>query len=101
MKTLIVSLSLCIAPAFAESWTGTLVDAKCALKHADASDASRKCVQSCVKAGSAVVFAVDGKIFKLANPDAVKEHLGNKVTVEGSLDKPTETITIKSAKIAS
>lgn len=99
----LITLALCLfaASAFAETWNGTIVDAKCGLKHADASEASQKCVQSCIKGGAAAVFAVDGKIFKLANPDAVAEHLGHKVTMEGTLDKETETITVKSVKMIS
>ncbi|MBY0374348.1 MAG: hypothetical protein K2Q23_10165 [Bryobacteraceae bacterium] len=100
MKTLLSTLCLFSVSAFAESWTGTVVDAKCGLKHADASEASRKCVEGCIKGGSAVVFAVDGKIFKLANPDAVKAHYGHKIVLDGTLDKDTETITVKSAKMA-
>ena len=100
MRRLIAALSLFTVSAIAESWTGVIVDAKCGLKHADASEASRKCVEGCIKGGSAAVFAVDGKIFKLANPEVVKEHYGHKVVVEGTLDKGTETITVKSAKMA-
>lgn len=94
-------LTVFAASGFAAEWTGTIVDAKCGAKHADASEASQKCVQGCIKGGSAAVFAVDGKLFKFSNPDAIKDHYGHKVTINGKLNKKTETIMVKSVKMAS
>ena len=73
--------------AFAGEWKGTISDSKCGAKHADASEKSQACVKGCVKGGSAAVFVTeDGKVLKIHNADAVKEHLGHKVTVTGTLD---------------
>ena len=94
-------VSLLAVGAFAAEWSGTIVDEKCGAKHSDASDASQKCVNSCIKGGSAPVFASDGKILKFSNPDAVKEHYGHKVTVNGKLNKKTNMIMVKSVKMAS
>ena len=94
-------VSLFAVGAFAATWSGTIVDEKCGAKHADASEASMKCVNSCVKGGSAAVLATGDKILKFSNPDAVKEHYGHKVTINGKLDKKTNMIMVKSVKMAS
>jgi hypothetical protein len=92
-------VSLLAVGAFAAEWSGTIVDEKCGAKHADASEASQKCVNGCIKGGSAPVFATGDKVMKLANPDAVKDHYGHKVTITGDLDAATNTITVKSVKM--
>jgi hypothetical protein len=40
----------------------------------------------------------DGQIVKIANQDAVKEHLGHKVTVNGKVSG--DTVTVDSVKMA-
>jgi len=99
MKKLVIAFSLFATGMFAGEWTGTISDAKCGMAHADASEKSMKCVQSCVKGGQAAVFVTDGKVIKIANGDSVKDHLGHKVTVTGKLDG--ETLTIEKVKMAS
>ena len=95
-------VSLFAVGAFAATWSGTIVDEKCGAKHADASEASMKCVNSCVKGGSAAVFATGDKVVKFSNAAAVKpEFYGHKVTVTGKLDKKTNMIMVKSVKMAS
>jgi hypothetical protein len=94
-------VSLLAVGAFAAEWTGTIVDEKCGAKHADASEASMKCVNGCIKGGSAPVFVSGDQVLKFANPDAIKAHYGHKVTIDGSLDAATKTITVKSVKAAS
>jgi tetratricopeptide (TPR) repeat protein len=52
--------------AFAAEWTGTISDAMCGAKHADASKDSMECVQKCVKGGQAAVFVTsDNKVLKI------------------------------------
>ncbi len=99
MKKLVFAFSLFAASMFAGEWTGTISDAKCAKAHADASEKSMKCVQGCVKGGQAAVFVTGDKVIKIANQDAVKEHLGHKVTVNGKLDG--DTLTVETVKMAS
>jgi hypothetical protein len=86
--------------AMAETWSGTISDAKCGKAHADASEKSTKCVEACVKGGQAAVFVVGDKVLKFA--DASKEkvmpHLGHKVEIDGSLSG--DTITVKSIKMS-
>lgn len=80
----------------AASWTGVISDAGCAAKHAD--PLNEACVKKCVEKGQAAVFVTaDGKVLKIANQDAVKEHLGHKVTIDGEVKG--DTVTVKSVKM--
>lgn len=94
-------VSLFAVGAFAAEITGTIVDEKCGAKHIDASEASMKCVNGCIKGGSAPVLATADGLMKISNPDAIKEHYGHKVTINGKVDKGTKTITVDSVKMAS
>ncbi len=95
-------VSMLAVGAFAAEWSGTIVDEKCGAKHADASEASMKCVNGCIKGGSAAVFATGDQVLKFSNADAVKpEFYGKKVTVNGKLNKKTNLIMVKSVKMAS
>lgn len=93
------SLALFSVSALADEWKGTISDAKCGAAHADASEKSMKCVESCVKGGVAPVFVVDGKVLKIdaKSVDKAKAHLGHKVTVTGKL--AGDTVTIDSVKM--
>jgi len=81
--------------AFAESFSGTISDSMCAAKHVAATDADKKCVQGCVKRGAAPVLVVGDKVYKISDDskEKVMSHLGDKVTVEGTLSGDTITIT--------
>lgn len=71
--------------AFAAEMSGVISDAKCGKAHAE--KLNEKCVQGCVKGGQAAVFVTaDGKVLKIHNQDAVKDHLGHKVTITGKVD---------------
>ncbi len=100
MKKLACLLSLCAASMFAADgkWTGMLADAKCGKNHADGSEKSAKCAQACVKNGQDAVLVSGEEVIKIANQDAVKEHVGHKVTIEGNLEN--NTLTVKNVKAA-
>ena len=84
--------------AFAGEWKGTISDAGCAAKHADASEKSQACVKKCCEGGAAAVFVTeDGKVLKIDNQDAVKAHWGHKVTVTGSVTG--ESVHVDSVKM--
>lgn len=93
MKKLAITLAFASMAVYAESWTGTISDSKCAAKHADASEKSMACAKKCVEGGASPVFVSDGKVLKIANPDAVKEHIGHKVEITGDLTGDTVTVT--------
>ena len=73
------------AGAFAETWKGTISDSMCAAKHEKATAADIACAQKCVKGGSPAVFVADGKVYKIDNQDSVKDHIGHKVTITGTM----------------
>jgi hypothetical protein len=95
VKTLFLVLAfaaLFSMTAFAGEWTGVISDAKCAASHADASEKSAACAQSCVKRGAAPVFVTsDNKVLKIdsESKEKVMPHVGHKVTVTGSVEGDT------------
>lgn len=97
MKKLVFGMLAAAGLMMAESWQGTISDAKCGKAHADASEKSMKCVQGCVKGGTAPVFVVGDKVLKIKNADKVMEHLGHKVTLTGKLEG--DTVTVDSVKM--
>jgi hypothetical protein len=93
-------LALFAASAFAASWTGTISDAGCGAKHADASEASQKCAQRCFSKSGEAVLVVGDKVVKIAaaSKDKIKDHVGHKVTVNGKLEN--DVITVDSVEMA-
>jgi hypothetical protein len=102
----IALLTVFAMASFAKSWTGVIVDEGCGMKHADGKGAG--CVKGCVtKKGQAPVLTVDGKVIKIANPDALKAKgewnesvLGVPVKVNGKLSKDG-VLTIKKVTVVS
>jgi hypothetical protein len=69
------------------SWTGWITDAKCAPR------VNAECAKKCADAGEKMVFVNSDKtVMQVANPEVLKGHEGHHVTVKGSLDKGTITI---------
>ena len=101
MKKTLLLTSLFAAAAVAETLTGTVSDAKCAAKHVGASAKDKSCVETCVKGGAAAVIVSGDKVYKLADDsqEKVKNHLGEKVTVNGKVEG--DTITIDTVETAS
>ena len=90
MKKLVFGMSALALALTAGEWKGTISDSKCGAAHADASEKSVACVQACVKSGKATpVLVSDGKIYKFADNDKAKAHLGHKVVVNGELTGDT------------
>jgi type 1 fimbria pilin len=91
------------AEAVKGEWTGYITDTHCAMKGANR-DHTAGCVEKCMKGGSKaqILNEADGKLYDLAAFDAkVKPLVGKKVTLKGTLDKDTHTITVYSAAVAS
>ena len=98
----IVSAGSAWAAAAQGEWTGYLTDTHCAQKGAN-KDHTAGCVEKCMKGGSKaqILNEADGKLYDLAVFDAkVKPLVGKKVTLKGSLDKDTNTITVETAAVA-
>jgi len=81
------------AQAKNQRWTGYVSDAKCGAK-VDAA-----CAKKCIEAGEKVVFVNDGDkaVIAVANPEALKEHAGQHVLVEGKLEN--NMLTVSKVKI--
>jgi hypothetical protein len=54
------------------------------------------CAKKCIEGGSPAVLVVNGKVYPISNPDTLKDHAGEKVTVDATVDNGT--MTIKSVK---
>ena len=103
MKKLVLSLTLAASvfslSAFADEMTGFISDSMCAAKHVGATAKDSACAKKCVTGGSDPVFLSDGKVIKIAAdsiPQA-KEHAGESVKIDGTLNGDTVTISSISA----
>lgn len=97
MKKLAVAATLALtfsaASCFAETLTGWVSDAMCAKNPSKVSSASHAdCAKKCIEGGSPAVLVVNGKVYPVSNPDALKSHAGEKVTVEGTVKDGTLTV---------
>ena len=97
MKRLFV-LSLFAMAAYAETWTGTLVDVMC--KGKDLAGHTTKCAISCSKSGYGIVLS-DGKFVKfdeagnaktLSTLKATDKEKDLKVKVNGKMDGDTVAV---------
>ena len=92
-----LALTFTAAPLLAESFTGWVSDAMCAKGPAKVASADHAaCAKKCIEGGSPAVLVVNGKVYPISNPDMLKGHAGDKVTVDASVDNGT--LTIKSVK---
>jgi hypothetical protein len=87
------------ATAAATAWTGYITDTHCG-KNGATKDHTAACVQKCMKGGSkAQLFnEADSKLYDLDSFDKVKDLVGKKVTIKGTIDTATNTITVQSAE---
>jgi hypothetical protein len=92
----VMALSLFSLSAFAETFNAYISDSKCGAKHA--ADMNAKCVNGCIKGGATPVAVVGDKVYKIENADAVKEHYGHKVIIDGKADG--DTLKVDSVKMA-
>lgn len=100
---LAAGILLSATPALAATWTGTISDSMCGVKHQAGEHDGKKmtdrdCTEACIKGGAKYVFVTGDKVFKIANQDfaGLKAHAGQKVTLTG--DMKDDTITV--AKVA-
>jgi hypothetical protein len=78
---------------------GWISDSMCGAKHAGSGAA---CVKKCVEGGMAPVFVDEGKkaVWSIDNPDAVKGHLGDHVTITATADAAKKSVHIDSIATA-
>ena len=91
MAALMMTAGLCMA----EEWVGYVSDKKCAKP----AESHAECARNCVKDGQPIVFVndLDKKVYDIHNPDAVKDHVGHKVTLTGKADG--DSIHVNSVKM--
>jgi len=105
MKTTIAILFAAAGLTFAagkQTFTGVITDDMCAdAKHADMNmGPDPKCVVECVKQKGAYVL-YDGKAaYKLSDQKTPEKFAAKKVTVTGTLDEASKTITVTSIAAA-
>jgi hypothetical protein len=91
MKRLLVLVAVMVMTAgigAAADLVGYLADEKCAAAGKANAAGHAGCAQGCVKGGQPIAFVQesDGKVYKVHNQDAVKEHVGHKVTITGKVE---------------
>jgi hypothetical protein len=95
-------MALGVAGLSAQSATtmnGFISDEHCGASHSSPSADATRCVKGCMKGGSAAVLVSDGKVYKLKGEDtAIKGLAGENVTVKGTVDGDTITVTSVTAQ---
>jgi len=83
------------------SWTGFVTDSHCG-KRGAVKEHTADCVEKCMKGGAKaqILNDADGKVYDIEGFDKVKDLMGAKVTVKGTLDPKTGAITVASAEKA-
>ena len=89
LLTAAIFLSISASSAFAETWHGTVTDSMCSVKHVNGTKDDVECAQKCMKMGDKAVLVVGDKVYKIENQDAVKDHIGHKVNVMGTMNGDT------------
>jgi Protein of unknown function (DUF5818) len=85
MKKLIAVFALSTGFCLAADFTGYIVDQNCASKKEMLGNEA--CAKSCISRGAKAVLATeDGKIYKIADQDKVKDEAGKKVTITGKME---------------
>jgi hypothetical protein len=96
MKKFIVSATLVMSftalSAFGASMTGMVADAMCAAKGKGGDASHADCAAKCIKGGSPAVLVVGDKVYKVSNPDTLKDFAGKKVTVDATVDGDSITV---------
>jgi hypothetical protein len=92
----ILSLAALAAQAAASTQiNGWISDSRCAAKHAGS---GAECVKKCIEGGEKPVFVDEAKkqVWKIDNPDAVKDFYGDHVTVTATADEAQMSVHIDS-----
>jgi hypothetical protein len=88
-------ITIFLALALAETFTGVVTDSMCGAKHTMMKDQpDDKCVKMCVK-GSSDYALYDGQnVFKLSDQSKPAKFAAQRVRVTGTLDPKTKTIKV-------
>jgi hypothetical protein len=98
MKRILALAVLCSASAFAADQStkpidGWISDSQCGATHAGSGGA---CVKKCIGGGAKPVFVDDAKkqVWAIDNPDAVADHYGHHVAVQGTVNADEKSVHI-------
>ena len=106
MKRMVASLvvifsfaTIAAHAADATKLSGWISDSMCAAKHAGSGAA---CVKKCIQGGMEPVFVDEANkaVWKIDNPDAVKNFYGDKVSVSATTDADKKSVHIDSIEAA-
>ncbi|HEX4286809.1 MAG TPA: hypothetical protein VHZ28_17075 [Terracidiphilus sp.] len=99
LLVLLASSGAIAANAADSAVTGWISDDMCGAKHAGSGAA---CVKKCIEGGMKPVFVDEGKksVWAIENPDAVKGHYGEKVTIHATTDADKKSVHIDSVEAA-
>lgn len=93
-----VALSAADSSTAKAKWIkGWVSDSKCGVKGAAAGHEA--CGKKCLAAGEHVVFVSehDKKVYKVDNEDALKDQIGHRLAVKGTVDQASDTIHVDKA----
>jgi hypothetical protein len=90
-------ITIILALALSETFTGVVTDTMCGAKHTMMKDQpDDKCVKMCVKGSSAYALFDGQNVFKLGDQSKPAKFAAQKVKVTGTLDPKTKAIKIAS-----
>ena len=91
--------SVAAGAADAKTIHGWISDSMCGAKHAGSGS---ECVKKCIEGGMSPVFVDEDKkqVWSIDNPDAVKGHYGDRVTVKATTDSDKKSVHIDSITAA-
>jgi len=83
----------------ARTINGFISEDQCGAAHSAPSASATRCVKSCIAHGGAPVLVSEGKVYRLKGEDsAVKSLAGQNVTIKGTVEGDTVTVTSVEAK---
>jgi len=90
-------ITILLALALMETFTGTITETMCGAKHTMMKDQpDDKCIKMCVRGSSEYALNDGQSIFKLSDQSKPAKFAAQKVKVTGTLDPKTNTIKLKS-----
>ena len=106
MAAIVLSVGMALAVAQAEerktvTWTGWFSDAQCArVTNGEVKPNNTVCVKKCLEEGAKAVFISEQAkaIFTVADHASVKDDVGYRVEVTGTVDEAAGTISVGSVK---
>jgi len=81
---LLAVLLMATSVSFAATFTGDIVDQKCA-NGGKSGEGHANCAKNCIKGGQpAVLVTADGKIYELSDQEQAAKHAGHTVKITGT-----------------